>query len=161
MKRWRLLLLLTLCCLSSAAVGFWFGFREGVPFGVVADSLPRGALATAQLNVLRSGKTDTVTTMLEYDVDNGLIFGDELFQHPLRRVVGPVWGFDFYPKYEKYAARMADYRKQHPSPMTPDMVDNLPYAREQDRQLYQEMQAHVRENIARVNSMVERYATKP
>lgn len=99
--------------------------------------------------------------MLEYEVDSGLIFGHDLFQHPLRDVVGPVWGFDVYPKYEKYAVRMANYRKQHPSRMKPDMFDGLPQEKEEDPRLNQAMSVGARESIAKLNSMVERYATRP
>src|SRR5262249_18506569 len=120
MKHWRILLLFTLSCLVSGAAGYWFGFREALYFGVAAEFIPRGVLATQHLVVMRGGHTDTVEHMLEYDVDMGLIFGHDLFEHPLRRAVGPVWGFDFYPKYEKYAVRLADYRKQHPSLMKSD-----------------------------------------
>jgi len=161
MKYSRVILVFTLWSLVSGAVGYWFGFREALRFGAAADFVPRGALAVSQLNVIHGGNTDTVTTMLEYDVDYGLIFGHDLFEHPLRRAVGPVWGFDLYPKYEKYVVRMANYRQQHPSRMKPELFDSFPRDTDQNRQFYQEILGNLRDNTAKLNSMVERYASKP
>jgi hypothetical protein len=160
MKHWRLVLAVV-ACVASAAVGYWFGFREALTFGVAADFLPRGVIATYHLKALRAGKPDNVLTGLEFDVDNGLIWGHELFRHPLRHLMGPLWGFEFYPEYEKYAVRLADYRKEHPSLTKPDMFDNVPPDKEQYRESYRELAQGTRENIAKINGMVERYATKP
>ena len=160
MKRLRLPLLVVFFCLVSVGLGFWFGFREGLYFGVAADFLPRGVIATGSLNSLRTGNQATVVTMLESEVDTGLIFGHDLFQHPLREVVGPLWNFDFYPEYEQYAKRLANYRKDHSSQMTAEMFDAVPPEKEQYRQQYKEMSIGVRESLAKINSMVERYASK-
>src|SRR5437879_5040522 len=100
----------------SAAVGFWFGFREALPIGVMADRLPQGVIAVQQLTALRAGKTQNLATALEFNIDDGLVWGYDLFNHPLRRLFSPVWGFSPLPDYEKYATRLADYRVQHPSP---------------------------------------------
>ncbi len=140
--------------------GYWFGFKEALPFGIAADSLPRGSIAVVQLEALRAGKTQNLVTALEFDVDNGLILGYELFDHPLRHAVDPVWGFNFYPEYEKYAARLANYRKTHPSLMTPDMFDQIPPGKEQYREEYRVLAVRTRENIDKVNVMVKRYASK-
>jgi hypothetical protein len=161
MKRWRHALVLVLCCAVTGTVGYWFGFREAIPFVREADSLSRGALAPTQLNAIRDGETDITVAMLEYDVDIGLINGHNLFQHPLRNIVGPVWGVELYPRSEQSVVRMANYRQQHPSQMKPEMFSDAPHENAQDRQLYQEMLARVRQNIATVSTMVERYATKP
>jgi hypothetical protein len=147
--------------MASGAVGYWFGFREALTFGIAADSLPRGSIATYYLRALRAGKHANFTIGLEYDVDMGLIWGHELFHHPLRHVMGPLWGFEFYPEYEKYAVRLADYRKEHPSLTKPDMFDDVPPDKEQYREFYRELAQGTRENIAKINAMVERYATKP
>ncbi len=160
MTSWRLTLALTFCCLLSATAGYWFGFREGLFFGVAADFLPRGVIAAGKLNALRAGNIEPVTTMLESEIDNGLIFGHDLFRHPLRNVVGPVWDFNFYPEYEKYAVRLANYRKNHPSPMKPDAFDTVPADKEQYRESFKEPSVGVRENIGKMKSMVERYAEK-
>ena len=161
MKRWRIVLAFLISCAGSGAAGYWFGFREALPLGVAADFLPRGVIATGHLKALGTGKHENMITMLEYDVDNGLIWGHDLFQHPLRRLVRPLWGFEFYPEYEQYAVRLANYRKEHPSLMKPDAFDNVPPEKEQYREFYRELAVGTRENIAKINSMVERYATKP
>jgi hypothetical protein len=137
MKRWAVMFFFVAGCSLSAAVGFWFGFREAWLLGIAADLLPRGSIATQQLNALRAGKTNNVVVGLEYYVDNGLIRGHELFEHPMRSFWAPLWGLEVYPEYEKYATRLADYRKEHPSLLKPG------------------------ENTATIKMMVERYATKP
>jgi hypothetical protein len=97
---------------------------------------------------------------LEFDIDTGLLWGHELFDHPLRNLVNPIWGFNFYPEYEKYAVQLANYRKTHPTLMKPDMFDQVPSGKEENREEYREMATVTRENIKKVNRMVERYATK-
>jgi hypothetical protein len=161
MKRWYIALTFVVSCVGSGVAGYWFGFREALPLGVAADFLPRGVIATGHLKAFRTGKHENMITMLEYDVDNGLIWGHELFQHPLRRLMRPLWGFEFYPEYEQYAVRLANYRKEHPSLMKPDAFDSVPPEKEQYREFYRELAVGTRENIAKINSMVERYATKP
>jgi hypothetical protein len=161
MKRWPIIFVFVVSCLVSGIVGYWFDFREALPFGISADFLPRGVIATGHLKALHEGKPETLITMLEFDVDNGLIWGHDLFQHPLRRLVGPLWDFNFYPEFEKYAVRLANYRKKHPSLMKPDALDIIPPEQEQNRELYQDLAIGTRENIAKINTMVDRYATKP
>jgi hypothetical protein len=84
MNRLRTVATFTAVCIISGAVGYWFGFREALPLGVAADFLPRGSIAIYQLDGIRSGKTQNTITGLEFDVDQGLIWGDKLFSHPLR-----------------------------------------------------------------------------
>lgn len=160
MTRLRFTLVIFLCSVTSAMAGYWFGFKEALTFGIAADFLPRGTIATMQLEAVRAGKTQNLVTALEFDVDNGLIWGYELFDHPLRKIVGPVWGFSFYPDYEQYAVRLANYRKAHPSQMKADMFDQVPPGKEQYREHYRELAIGTRENIEKVNLMVERYASK-
>jgi hypothetical protein len=160
MTRLRLSLLAITCCLLSGALGYWFGFREGLYFGVAADFMPRGVIATSELNALRAGNQTPVVIMLESEVDNGLIFGHDLFQHPLREAVSPVWGFSFYPEYENYAVRLANYRKEHPSQLSADMFDTVPQGQMEYREQYKELSVGVRESLTKINSMVARYATK-
>ena len=156
MKHWKIAVGITLACLVSAAAGFWLGFREALPLGLMADNLPRGVIAMRQLEALRSGKTQNLATGLEFTVDDGLVWGYEVFNHPLRPLFGPIWSFNVYPEYEKYAVRLADYRKAHPSPMTRDFLLNIP--RESDR--YREMAEGARLYETKLNAMVERYASK-
>src|SRR2546427_4128554 len=52
-------------CLASLAVGFGLGFHQAWPLGVQAEFLARGVLATQNLQALRNGKGEVVTTGLE------------------------------------------------------------------------------------------------
>jgi len=160
MKPRRLAFLIIVCCLVSSTAGYWFGFREGLYFGVAADFLPRGAIAVGELNALAKGNQVPVVTMLESEIDSGLMFGHDLFEHPLRNLVRPIWGFDFYPEYERYAVSLANYRKDHPSQIKAEIFDTVPPEKEQYREQYKELSVEVRESLAKMNSMVERYATK-
>jgi hypothetical protein len=160
MTRWWIAVAFVVGCVTSATAGFWFGFREAWSLGVAADFLPRGVIAAQQLKALQVGKTDFVAIGLESDVDNGLIWGYDLFHHPLRGVLDPLSGTDVYPEYEKYAERLADYRKEHPSRLRQDLFDTVPPGKEQYRDFYADLAQGARESVAKMNSMVERYATK-
>ncbi|HUQ74891.1 MAG TPA: hypothetical protein VM183_09210 [Burkholderiales bacterium] len=149
MKRWQIAALLIVACALSAAAGFWVGFREGWTIGAAADLLPRGARSVAHLEALQAGKVRPVVLGLEFDVDNGLIWGYEVLNHPMRELWRPVWGLDVVPEYEGYARRLADYRQRHPSSMRSEMFEAVP-----------EFAQGAREAAARRDSMVERYRTK-
>lgn len=106
-------------------------------------------MATKFLGVLQAGKPGTVIIALESDVDMGLIWGDEILRHPMRELWRPLWGFEVYPEYEKFVVRMAKYRKEHPSPLKAE-------AWESNREIAQGL----RQNKAKIDATVERYATK-
>jgi hypothetical protein len=126
----------------------------------MAENLPRGVIATQHLRALRSGDTENLVTALEYDVDGGLVWGYDLFNHPLRTLFLPLWGFDVYPKYEKYAVRLADHRKEHPSPIKSDVFGKLRREFEQDKANYGELTEGARLYELKLNAMVGRYASK-
>jgi hypothetical protein len=157
-SRWRIACLLVVACIFSGAIGYWFGFREALYFGVAADALPRGTIATIHLDAIRAGKTQNAVSVLEFDVDQGLIYGHDLFGHPLKKWVGPLWSFNFYPDYEQYAVRLANYRKKHPSLMKPEMFDTVPAGQEQLQEEYAELASGTRENVQKLDFMVKRYA---
>jgi hypothetical protein len=161
MTRWKLTITIFLACLLSAAGGFWFGFREALPLGVMADSLPRGSIAIQQLAALRSGKTKNLATALEFDVDAGLVWGYDLFNNPLRPLFSSLWGFDVYPGYEKYAVRLANYRREHPSPHTTDFLQYVPKESKEDKANYAKLAEGARLYEFKLNAMVKRYASKP
>lgn len=122
--------------------------------------MPRGSIATAHLRAIRSGNTQNTITLLEFDVDNGLIFGHDVLNHPLRNLWGPLWGIQVYPQYEDYATRLANFRKQHPSLMRPDTFDKVPDDRPELRDFYADLAKGARESIAKRDLMIQRYATK-
>ena len=45
--------------------------------------------------------------------------------------------------------------------MKPDQFDNVPAGKEQYREFYGELAVGARESIVKLNSMVERYGSKP
>jgi hypothetical protein len=160
MPRWRVAVLLLAGCTLSAAAGFWIGFREAWSLGAAVDLLPRGARSVAHLEYLQAGKMRPVVLGLEFDVDNGLVWGYDLVNHPLRELWGPVWGFDGYPSYERYLTRLANYRKDHPSSMRSDMFDAPPAVRTDLQDAYREFSRGAREVAAVRDRMVQRYATQ-
>ena len=160
MKRWIAATVLLLTGGLSAAAGYWFGVRDGWQTGVAADFVPRGAIAAHQLRLLRAGKPEGVIIGLESDIDNGLIWAHDVFQHPLRELWWPVWGFNVYPTYEEYATRLADYRKANPSSMKANLFDEVPADRPDLRELYKDLALGARESTEKLDRMVERYATK-
>ena len=162
MKRaWLAVGVVVACCISAAG-GFWFGFREALPLALIADWLPRGVLATEQLSALRAGNTQNLATALEFNVDDGLVWGYDLFNHPLRPLFGPVWGFNVYPEYEKFATRLADYRRQHPSPMSLDELKLKPFDNPEEEEQFRAMLEYgAKLHDFKLHAMIERYASKP
>jgi hypothetical protein len=159
MKRWQIAALLLVACGFSAAAGFWVGFREAWTLGVAVDNLPRGARSVAHLQAIRAGKIRPVELGLEFDVDNGLLWGFEVMNHPLRELWGPLWGLDVYPGYERYLTQLANYRRDHPSSTRADMFANAPEARPDAQDSLREFTRSEREVAARRDEMVRRYAT--
>src|SRR5258708_5157343 len=160
MRRSLVAIAVLVACGASAGLGYWYGVRQGWDLGIAADSMPRGDMATYHLGVLQAGKPRTVIIALESDVDVGLIWGDEILQHPMRELWRPLWGFEVYPEYEKYVVRMAKYRKEHPSPFKADAFDTVPRGSEQQWEMNREVAEGLRQNKAKIDAMVERYATK-
>jgi hypothetical protein len=160
MKRWHIATLLIAASVVSAGIGFWFGFREALPLGVAADFMPRGTIAVQQLTALRAGNTQNLATSLEFDVDSGLIWGHDVLNHPLRHLWKPLWGWDVYPEFEQYAVRLANYRKEHPSLMKADAFEKVPPDRPDLAAAYKDLALGTRESTAKLNLMIERYATK-
>jgi hypothetical protein len=161
MKRWQVALLLVVACGASSAAGYWVGFREAWTLGVAVDNLPRGARSVAHLQALQAGRLRPVTLGLEFDVDNGLMWGYEVVNHPLRGLWEPLWGLDILPRYEQHLVRMADYRRAHPSSMRAEMFQAPPDSRPDLRESYVDFARGARAVVARRDEMVERYATKP
>ena len=157
MRRWQIAVLLVVGCSASAAAGFWEGYREGWITGAAVDVLPRGARSVTHLELLQAGRMRPVVLGLEFDVDNGLIWGYAITSHPLRGLWGPVWGFDVSP--ERYLARLADYRRDHPSSTRADMFSRAPENRPDAQETLRDFTKSEREVAERRDAMVRRYAT--
>jgi hypothetical protein len=161
MTRWKLVLAFTLVTAFGAGAGYWLGFREAWQLGVMADTLPRGVIASQQLKALHAGKPENVIVGLEFDVDNGLLWGGDLIENPITKLLGPVWGIDVSASLEGYAVRLANYRKQNPSLMKSDMFNTVPPGKEQYREFYRQLANDADEQIAKLNARVQRYAVNP
>lgn len=160
MKRWQVALLLVLACSVAAAAGYWAGFREAWTLSAAVETLPRGARSVTHLEAVQAGKMRPVLLGLEFDVDNGLLWGYEVMSHPLRELWRPVWGLDIYPGYERYLTRLADYRKAHPSATRGDMFDSAPDSRPDLQEAVRDFARSAREVAARRDLIVQRYAGK-
>jgi hypothetical protein len=118
MKRNLIFSTTALLLAAAAAVGgYWLGFRHGFRLGLMADAAPRGAVAIANLRLLEKGQTDPVRFYFESEVDSGLMWWHELDQFPLRGALNTLTGDDVIPGDEKYVRSLANYRREHPSPL--------------------------------------------
>jgi hypothetical protein len=104
-------------CVIALLLGYVLGFRSAWQLGVQAEFAARGVLATQMHQSMQSGKTELVTTLIESDIDNALLFGGEFVESPLRPVL-PLIGVDLSADYEQFLRRTAKYRKSHPSTMS-------------------------------------------
>jgi hypothetical protein len=159
-KRWQIAALLVVACSVSGAAGFWAGFREAWGLGSAVDLLPRGSRSVTHLQALHAGNLRPVLLGLEFDVDNGLIWGDAVMHDPLRDLWAPLWGLDVYPGYERYLTRLADYRRDHPSGTRTDMFATAPDSRPDLQETLRDFSREAREVAARRDAIVKRYATK-
>jgi len=159
MTRWQVALLLVVACMAAAAAGFWAGFREAWMLGSAADQLERASRSVIHLEELQAGKTRPVLLGLEFEVDAGLLWAHEVLEHPLRRLWAPLWGIEVYPDYERYARRLADYRRDHPSATRVEMFGNSPESRPGSQDALPDFNRSAREVAARRDAMVQRYAT--
>jgi hypothetical protein len=150
-KTWQLAVGLAVACLVAAAAGYWTGFRAAWSLAVAVDLAPRGARSVAHLEAIEQGKLRPVRVALEFDVDNGLIWGYEVVNHPLRGVWAPLLGLELYEHYERDLVRLANYRRDHPSGMRAEMF--------QKGATESEFGRTAREASARRDAMVQRFAT--
>ena len=103
--------------LVCASVAFGLGFREGARASLMVDALPRGSIAVGLLGKANQGVvTQNMVTTLEADVDTGLLQAHQLEQYRLAFLVEPLAGVPV-TRAQQSVARMADYRKDHPSPL--------------------------------------------
>lgn len=160
MKRGIAVVSVLLACAASAGAGYWTGFREAWTLGLVADSLPRGVLATGQLESMKTGKPELVKVLLESEIDAGLVRAEWIFDHPLRRILNPLSGTNVYPEYEQYAIRLANYRKRNPSPLDVRQQDPTREDTSEKQEAARQVQREIDDAVAARNRNIERYATE-
>jgi hypothetical protein len=159
MRPWQVAVLLIVASAASAAGGFWLGFREAWTLSAAADLMPRAARSVKHLEAIHAGNLRPVVLGLEFDVDNALVWGYEVMNHPLRELWQPLWAIDVYPGYERYLGELADYRLGHPSSTRADMFASAPEGRPDLQDALRDFSRNAREVAARRDAMVRRYAT--
>ena len=159
MKASRAWLIVIGVALLSAATGFWFGVRTGANVALMLDSAPRAAISLHHLQGIASGKTTNTVVGLESDIDTALLWHHRLEQSRLYPFLEPVWGFPVQAE-RQYLTRLADYRKDHLSPLRPDALGGPKSESEEDREFHKWLIEGARDNEKVISQMVERYATK-
>src|SRR6266853_788694 len=161
MKTWKLVVLLAVVALSSAAIGFWLGLREGWTVGIMADSIPRGGISLHHIRKLSSGTvTKNTMTSLEFDIDMALLWAYHLEQHPLQPVLNKVWGKQILLN-ETSLKRLADYRKSSPSPFRPEALAAEPLPNDQQgKEMRESLLKDAQESQRMINETVARHASK-
>jgi len=152
-------LIVLAAALASAGAGFWFGVRAGANVGLMIDSAPRAAISLHHLQAIAAGRTTNTVVGLESDIDTALLWNHTLEENLLYPFLEPVWGFPVEAD-RQYLTRLADYRKDHVSPLRPDALDMSEPRSEKDREFHTWLMEGARENQKVISQMVERYATK-
>jgi len=137
--------------------GLKIGFDKGMMHSFYVDAPARGVLAIQQLNALRSGKTDFVVTSLEFNVDQSILWHNDLLNSNWAWLLGPDTEAAT-SKSDEYMRRIAQYRQRHPSPGEPTMFDTVPKGKEQYKDEYKELAKSARENRQIIDAIVARYA---
>jgi hypothetical protein len=100
--------------------GYWLGLLSGADFGVAFENAMRGSSSIDSLELIRKGKIASRSVVWESDIDNALYINHMLENHPAFRFLPSPWGHDIEAYRRKTLTRLADYRKEHPSPMSPE-----------------------------------------
>jgi hypothetical protein len=101
----------TICALG----GYWLGFRSGGDAALSAEFAHRGVIATQYIAELNADRKSNVIGLLELDVDNGLLWGDQLLQDPMAGLYQRIWQFDGHD-VRKSVQRLGAYRLANPVP---------------------------------------------
>ena len=122
----------------------------------MADSARIGFVAVPRLTAIELGHVNALNTALELDVDNGLIWSHHYIESPLHPYLAPVWGLNGYPENRQEMARLAGYRRLHPSPSVVDRNDANERAAQNDSG-----NAMMDERRQIIADMVRRFAPQP
>jgi len=140
----------------SASGGFWLGLREGWELALMADSARIGSVAVPRLAAIRLGHVDALTTGLELDVDNGLLWSHHFLESSLHPYLTGFWGLNGYPENRQEMARLAGYRRTHPSPSLVDDGDV------RSRAAYADSSDGIMDERRRIiGDVVQRFAAQP
>src|SRR5438093_248106 len=124
MKRLHwLLVVISLAIVGST--GYWFGLRQGADFGLAFASGLRGSSSLMYLQAIQDAKINLYTPVMETDVDTALLINHDMEGRPAFRLSPLLWGADVEAGRRESLTRLADYRKEHPSPQRPEALDAL------------------------------------
>ena len=131
MKYFRYSIVLAIIATITGAAGYWLGFRDGFNLGPKVNAAPKGVVSLATLREIQRGDTIQPQSILQQDIDIGLVWWHDVRQFPLSPYLASIWGFDVYPQNEKYVRILAEYRAKHPSPfmdenLTSRMLEHMP-----------------------------------
>jgi hypothetical protein len=126
----------------------------------MADSTRIGFVAVPRLVAIKSENVVALRTALELDVDNGLIWSHHFLQSPLHPYLAPVWGLSGYPENSQEMARLAGYRRTHPSPVV-DGLGGIPRRRAAQDDSGDAIADDLLERRQIIDDMVRRFAPQP
>jgi hypothetical protein len=141
-------------------LGFWLGFRQGWQMELAVEVAPR-AVAELQLGRrLDTGHVDEVKYYFDSQVDAALMYWHDVLHSPVTPFLNFLTGGEYFPEYETYIRRLAQYRKTYPSPLwdPKDMSDIDDYLSKQKPQNAADFAAANREAKAAMDEVVSRYA---
>ena len=139
-------------------LAFWYGFRQGAEVALMIEAVPRGGLSLFQLQKRQEGSSTNMTFLLESDVDIALMAAHQLDHHPLLPVLEPLSGL-LLPRADSLV-RLADYRKNHPSPLGVQTLAKEPIAAFNEAAAsHATMLEAARENETVILLMVKKYAS--
>jgi hypothetical protein len=159
MTPFRIALLVAAVSVVSISGGYWLGFRHAFELGFMADAPVRGTLAISQMRMLETNHVEDLRTTWESDVDLGLLWWAHVERYRLNGVINVLSGQDVIPMRETYVRRLAQYRKEHGSPLrTSEVVSKmLADVRAKDPGFAMELEAGGREAGADIDAMIMKY----
>ena len=166
MKRIYSLLLVVGVAIAAAATAYWLGWRQGGEFSTVFTSTAQATEALMYLRAIEEGKIDYYTVVMESDIDSALFLNYYLEESAAFRFLPLAWGSDIEASRREYLTRLANYRKQHPSPQRPEALRALrEHLSESERKQVPEITPVLWESMLEtqgfIDAMVDRYVTKP
>ena len=138
---------------AGLAVGGYFGSL----YAIYIDSVPRGSIATGQINALRAGKSEGVIMMLESEVDTSLAYFSRLIESPIYPLFRSGLLYVDADYLERTIRRPASHRFATPSPYRADVFDTVPADKKGQEVEYREMAKALHEHHERVKATVKRY----
>lgn len=159
MKTWRVLKILSLL-LIGFTLGLFFGLREGGMALYMIDVVPKGVLSTMYLRELEKQNLKPIKHSLDTDIDQGLYYYSltkDAWWYPLLRS-GLILPFD-EAAYSSYVNKLANYRKQHPSPiLDPHLFETVPEDKQQYKEDYKELDTFNKDLINRIRKTIDEHA---